>query len=371
MAEVVVIGGGVMGSAAAWQLASQGHGVTLLERSVPGHTEGSSHGSSRIFRLAYSDGFYVSLAARALPLWRRVEEESGRELLTLAGAVDHGPSPVIQELYDRLREAGHEARILSPDQAGEQWPALRFDTSVVFHADAGRVHADHAVLAFQEAALARGAVIRHRVRVTEVLRRDGDRVEAVTADGETIRADAAVVAVGGWAPGLAAETVLGLPPLRVTQEQPVHFPAADALAWPSFIHHAGAGLNADVDVYGLGSVDGVKVGFHGVGPVVDPDRRDRAVDADARDRVREYAERWLPGADASRPDAATCLYTTTPDQDFVIDRVGPVTVLAGFSGHGFKFAPVIGELAADLVSGRPGVGRFALGRTGTGSTAAD
>jgi sarcosine oxidase len=362
MAEVVVIGGGVMGSAAAWQLASRGYGVTLLERSVPGHTEGSSHGSSRIFRLAYPDVFYVSLAARALPLWRRIEEESGRELLTLTGAVDHGPSAVVEELHARLREAGHEARTLSPEQAGEQWPGLHFDTSVVFHAEAGRVHADHAVLAFQEAAIARGAAVRHQVRVAEVLSRGAGRVEVVTADGEVIPADGVVVAVGGWAPGLAAGTVRGLPPLRVTQEQPVHFPAADPLAWPSFIHHGGAGLEADFGIYGLGSVDGVKVGFHGVGPVVDPDHRDRTIDADARGRIREYAERWLPGVDVSRPDATTCLYTTTPDQDFVIDRDGPVTVLAGFSGHGFKFAPVIGELAADLVAGRPGAGRFALGR---------
>lgn len=363
MTEIVVIGGGVMGSAAAWQLASRGFGVTLVERSVPGHTEGSSHGTSRIFRLAYADEFYVSLTARSLPLWRRIEQESGRELLTLTGAVDHGPAPVVEQLHARLREAGHEARILSPEQAGEQWPGLRFDTSVVFHPDAGRVHADHAVLAFQEAAAARGATVRHQVRVAEVVRRGPDRVEVVTTDGEVIAADGAVVAVGGWAPGLAAETVRGLPALRVTREQPVHFPAADPLAWPSFIHHPGAGLAVDGGVYGLGSVDGIKIGHHGVGPVVDPDRCDRTIDAAARDRLRAYAERWLPGADSTRPEATTCLYTITPDHDFVIDRDGPVTVLAGFSGHGFKFAPLVGELAADLVAGRPGAGRFALGRT--------
>lgn len=360
MTEVVVVGGG----ATAWQLTRRGYGVTLLERSVPGHTEGSSHGSSRILRLAYADELYVSLAARALPLWRRIEKESGRELLTLTGAVDHGPAPVIGALHARLRDAGHASGLLTPGQAAEYWPGLRFDTGVLFHAAAGRVHADHAVLAFQEVAASRGAAIRHEVRVAEIRRRDAGRVEVVTAAGEVIRADAAVVAVGGWAPGLAAETARGLPPLRVTQEQPVHFPSADALAWPSFIHHAGAGLAGDFDVYGLGSVDGVKVGFHGAGAIVDPDRRDRAIDQTARDRVREYAERWLPGADASRPNATTCLYTTTPDHDFVIDRDGPVTVLAGFSGHGFKFAPAIGGLAADLVSGRPGAGRFALGRIG-------
>lgn len=361
-----------MGSATAWQLASRGYAVTLLERSSAGHTEGSSHGTSRIFRLAYPDPFYVSLAARALPLWRQAEQESGRAVLTLTGAVDHGPVAAIEALHAQLERAGHVSGVLSPDQAGERWPGLRFDTSVLFHAAAGRVHADHAVLAFQEAAAAKGAVIRHRVRVAKLLRTGADRVEVVTTGDEVLTADAAVVAVGGWAPGLAAATVAGLPPLRVTQEQPLHFPAADATDWPSFIHHGGAGLTArsgryglaaEAGVYGLGSVDGVKVGFHGVGPVVDPDHRDRTTDLAAQAQVQEYAEHWLPGADASAPVATTCLYTITPDHDFVVDRDGPVTVLAGFSGHGFKFAPAIGELAADLVAGRAGARRFALGRT--------
>jgi sarcosine oxidase len=142
----------------------------------------------------------------------------------------------------------------------------------------------------------------------------------------------------------------------------VHFPAPDAAHWPAFIHHEGAGISDPSGVYGLGSADGVKAGFHGVGPVVDPDRRDRSVDPAAVGRLQDYAEKWLPGVDHTRPAAVTCLYTTTPDHDFVIDRSGPFTVLAGFSGHGFKFASVVGEIAADLVDGRPGSGRFSLGR---------
>ena len=362
MPRIVVVGGGAMGSAAAWQLASRGHEVTLLEQFEPGHTNGSSHGSSRIFRLAYADPFYVALAARALPLWRQVEQESGRAVLSLTGAVDHGPVAATEALHQTLGAAGHASRTLTPAEAQERWPGLRFDTSVLFHPEAGRVHADHAVLAFQLAAAAKGAVVRHGVRAAKLARIADGRVEVVTADGGTVGADAAVVAVGGWAPTVAAAVVDGLPPLRVTQEQPVHLPAPDALAWPSFIHHPGVGLLDEGGIYGLGSVDGVKVGFHGVGPVVDPEHRDRSIDPLALRRVLDYAERWLPGADASAPTATTCLYTTTPDHDFVVDRDGPVTVLAGFSGHGFKFAPAIGELAADLVEGEPGARRFALHR---------
>jgi sarcosine oxidase len=376
VAHVVVVGGGVMGSAAAWQLASGGYEVTLLERFGPGHTEGSSHGSSRVFRLAYPDPFYVALAARALPLWRRLEEESGRALLTLTGALDHGPRSATEALRDAMAAAGHPGRELDAARAAERWPGLRFDASVLFHAGGGRVHADHAVLAFQEAAAAKGAVIRHRTRAERLLRHGASRVKVVTGSGETVAAEAAVVAVGGWtaslAPGLPAGFVSGpaaLPALRVTQEQPLHFPASDPPAWPSFIHHPGAGLpGADV-VYGLGSPDGVKAAFHGVGPRVDPDDRDRATDPQAVRRLQEYAERWLPGVDAATPVADTCLYTFTPDEDFVIDRDGPVTVLAGFSGHGFKFAPVVGELAAGLVAGRPAPRRFALGRRTAGGPA--
>lgn len=358
---VVVVGGGVMGSAAAWRLAARGDDVTVLEQFPPGHDRGSSHGSSRIFRLGYSDPFYLGLALRALPLWHRLQDETGAAVLTLTGAVDHGPVQATAALGDALTAAGRPWESLAPQAAAERWPGIRTENGALFHPEAGRLHADGAVAAFQQAARLRGATVRHGVRATALTRR-GAGAEVVTDAQEVIAADAVVVAVGGWAARTLAPVTAGLPPLRVTQEQPLHFPAPDALDWPAFIHHGGAALDDPGGVYGLGSADGVKAGFHAVGPVVDPDRRDRGTDRAALSRLRQYAERWLPGVDHTRPTATTCLYTTTPDHDFVVDRSGPFTVLAGFSGHGFKFAPVIGEIAADLVDGRPGAGRFALGR---------
>jgi sarcosine oxidase len=366
--RTVVVGGGVMGSSAAWHLASRGAEVTLLEQFPPGHDRGSSHGSSRIFRLAYADPFHVGLAARALPLWRRLEEETGSAVLTLTGAVDHGPARATAALRDALRGAGRPSAELTPRAVAERWPGLRADTTALFHPEAGRLHADDAVAAFQRAARAKGATVRHGVKAGRIVRR-GSGAEVITTEDEVLTADAVVVAVGGWAPGTLGQVTERVPPLRVTQEQPVHFPAPDALDWPAFIHHGGAGITEPAGVYGLGSADGVKAGFHGIGPVVDPDDRDRTPDPAVLGRLQEYAARWLPGVDHTRPEPVTCLYTTTPDHHFVIDRVGPFTLLAGFSGHGFKFASVVGEIAADLVDGRPGPGRFSLGRTHRPATA--
>jgi sarcosine oxidase len=230
------------------------------------------------------------------------------------------------------------------------------------HPNAGRLHADHAVAALQLAARKRGAVVRTRTRVASLRIGAGRKTAVVTIDDDELTADFVVVAPGGWAPKLLGGLLPDLPPLRVTQEQPAHFPPLNpADPWPSFIHHPGAGLE-DGEVYGLGSVDGIKVGFHAVGPVIDPDHRDRSIDPGRVATLQAYAEQWLPGVDASAPAPLTCLYTLTPDHNFVVDRRGPLIVLAGFSGHGFKFGPAIGELAVKLaIDDAPPPDRFALG----------
>jgi sarcosine oxidase len=366
MVDVVVVGGGVAGSSAAWHLARRGHGVTLLEQFGPGHDRGSSHGTSRIFRLAYADPFYVDLAVRSLPLWRQLEAETGTSLLTLTGGLDHGPAAITQALHDSLRAAGRPSEQLTPAEATERWPGLRAEPGAVFHPEAGRLHADDCVTALQQAATALGARIRHHTRVRRITTHG--RPSVITTADEALSADAVVVAVGGWAPATLRQLGLAAPALRVTQEQPAHFPADDAPSWPIFIHHEGGDLRDRGGVYGTGSPDGVKIGYHGIGPVIDPDHRDRAVDPAVEGRLAAYAAQWLPGVDAAKPESLTCLYTITPDHDFVIDRSGPVTVLGGFSGHGFKFGSLVGALAADLVEGRPGPARFALDRAVPSST---
>jgi sarcosine oxidase len=361
---VAVIGAGVMGSAAAWQLAGRGHRVVLFEQYGPGHTRGASHGSSRIFRHAYPVRRYVDLAARAGRLWRQLERVDGQHVYARTGSVDHGDPAALHALAQQLGEAGLQHALLRPSEAERSWPGFRFDTMVLHHAEAGRLNADLAVAAMQRRAAAEGAEVWHNSPVAS-LRVAPSGVRVLTASG-SIRFDQVVIAAGAWTPQLV-EAIPGLsrelPPLVTTQEQPAHFvPVETPVGWPSFIHHPGARYTGP-GIYGLSSSDGIKVGEHGTGARVEPQTRDFLPDPTGVARLRDYAAQWLPGVDPTSAKPLTCLYTTTPDHNFVIDRRGPITVAAGFSGHGFKFAPAIGELVAGLVNGTAESPRlFALGR---------
>lgn len=381
----VVVGGGVVGAAAARSLAARGASVLLLERHARGHDLGSSHGASRIFRMGYDEPDYVALTLRALDAWHDLERASGRTLLDLTGAVDHGRPDLVDAIAATLDAAGVANERLTPEQASVRWPGLAFEGHVLAHASAGRIRSADALETFLDLAAADGADLRFGARVTGIdVADDGVTVtfeqtgDEQTGDGQrddgqdggeragtpqTVRATSVVVAAGSWAPMLVGDLLAGagasLPALRVTQEQPAHFPTdLPDDAWPSFVHYPLDGG----DVYGLLTPgEGVKVGFHGTGPVLDdPSERDFAAEPTRAAALTEYVARWVPGVDATRPAFISCLYDNTPTDDFVIDRVGPVTVATGFSGHGFKFAPVLGDMIADLAGGGTAHPRFAL-----------
>ena len=360
----VVIGGGVVGAAAAAALTARGERVLLLEPHGRGHHHGSSHGATRIFRQGYADAEYVALTSRALELWDALESASGRQLLDRTGAVDHGRPEVVDAIARALADAGIPHETLSTDQAAARWPGIAFEGHVLTHATAGRIRSAEAIEVFLDLAEQTGlADLRFGSRVTDVTDH-GDTVTLTVTDADgtvEVRTPSLIAAVGSWAPALVGDLLArrgaGLPAIRVTQEQPAHFPSRlPDEAWPSFVHWA----DGD-DVYGLLTPgEGVKVGFHGTGPVVDPDHRDRTPVPAEAERLQAYVARFVPGADATRPTFISCLYDNSPDEDFVIDRRGPVTVATGFSGHGFKFAPLLGELLADLATGGAPHPRFAL-----------
>ncbi len=331
-----------MGSSVARELAERGHPVTVLEQFSAGHHRGSSHGSSRIVRLAYDDPFYVRLALDARPLWDELQLLTSEPVFQQCGSVDHGARAELEPFAEALQMAGVSYEWLTPDEASLRWPGLRFDETVLFQGDGGVAHPDNALSAIRRLATSAGAEWLDGIRVESI--EETDRGVTVAAGERTFEADQVVVAAGVW-----SDALLGLPAEMATQVQPAHFvPLDPSYAWPTFIHRR-AGVVPEA--YGLPSPDGIKVGFHGGGKVVDPDDRDFGPVAAETDELRAYVSEWVPGVDPDSLDATTCLYGALAEDDFVIDRDGAVTVAAGFSGHGFKFVPLVGRLVADLVIG--------------------
>lgn len=341
--DVIVIGGGAIGSATAWWLARRGIDVVLLERFEPGHVRGSSHGGSRIFRLAYDQPRFVAMAQAALPLWRELEDDAGTTLLETTGGVDLGHPSYLQDIGDAMWAKGAEHHWFTPADAAERWPGIAFDgEDIVLHSpDAGRCLADDTVRSLQRRAADHGAEVRFDSRVVDLDVASGS-IRTAT-DDEFVASKSVVVTAGSWVSSLLSGKV-PLPPLRVTKEQICHFTPTDRDArWPSFIDHTG-GVH-----YGLLTPgEGVKVAEDHTGPVVDPDSRSFEIDQDARSRVVAYVERRFPGLDPVPVTTATCLYTTTPDSSFVLERHGKIVVGSACSGHGFKFTPLTGQRLADL-----------------------
>ena len=330
-----------MGLATAWQAARQGRQVLVLEQHFVGHDKGSSHGGGRIFRFAYRDQSYVAMALRARELWHELEDLSGTSLLTVTGGIDHGDSTVLAEVEQALLTSGLGCHRLTPREASEHWPGMRVDQAAVFQPDAGVLHADRAVAALHALLLEAGGEYRSGARVDSV--RELDPGAAAIVDGDELPARVVVVAAGAWAGPLLGDLLQ----VRVTQEQPAFFPTD--LDLPVFIHHhSGTTPQLGPAHYGLPIPgQGLKVGAHGTGPIVDPSRRP-AVDASAVARLSAYVAEWLPGVSAEPSAVDSCLYTSTPDEAFVLERHGSIVVCSPCSGHGFKFVPAIGEITARL-----------------------
>jgi sarcosine oxidase len=345
---VVIVGAGLAGAASAWALARRDVPVLLLEQFEPGHARGSSHGSARIVRRGYRDGLYVRLTGRAFELWQELEAASGRTLLRMLGGLDFGARRDVPTVARLLAEAGVPHEVLPAREAELRWPGMEFEGEVVFHPQGGTVDAAGAVETFVAEAARHGAQVRYATQVAS-LADDG----VVLADGSRVPARAVVATAGAWIGPLLSGR-LHLPPLVVTQQQIFHFPRrdVDAPAWPSVIHEP-----AGHPVYHLaggrdgGPGDDRKIGEHDAGVATTADSRDGVVSAVARHRAVEYVHRWLPGLEPTPRAESTCLYTETPSEDFILDRVGELVVCSPCSGHGAKFAPLIGELVADLVTG--------------------
>ena len=335
--EVAVVGGGIMGLAATRALARAGRQVTCFEQFRIGHTRGSSHGTSRIFRLAYEDPEYAQSAGEALPLWRDLERESGEQLLHTTGSLDVGGD--LEGFHTALAGAGVDAQMLEADDMRRRFPTLRLpDDIALFHAEGGVLHADRAAAAFARSAHAHGAEIAQETRVESLDRTE--RGVLLETSGGTVVARAAVVAAGAWVRDLVDEL-----PVNVTRETVAHFRLAqDGL--PTVIDHEQPEIPvplAHQATYALASPGiGLKVGVHRSGAPADPGK-DGAPDRPVLDALVRWTRERYELLEPGPAFVETCLYTSTEDERFLVERRGPIVVCSACSGHGFKFAPTLGK----------------------------
>lgn len=349
--EVVVVGGGPLGAATAWQLARRGTEVVLLERFGSRHRTGPGHDATRIYRPAGAIAVGTPLVDEAERLWRELEAVTGASLLHITGGIEHGDPARLAELADRLASLGLAHSWLDPRDAADRWPGMEFEGPVLYQPrHCGRLNADHAVAALAAAATAHGATLRHHTRVTAITVRGPARVELdidlPDGSSEVLRARRVVVAAGEWTAGLVDGHVR-LPRLRIAQETSAYFPVSDeylpcgacSARWPTFVHH-GRDVGYGLPVPGRG----VKVSIERSEAEAGRDYPDSG-----RSRVlRDHVTRWLPGADPARATASSRSYSVLPRAAVVIERNGPIVVGTGVSSAAFDAIPALGRQIADL-----------------------
>jgi len=327
--------------------------VIGLERYELGHARGASEDHSRIIRRSYAAADYVRFTRQAFDTWAEVAEESGEELVTITGGLDLFPRDPIDEpesFLEAMREERVEHELLDATELVARWPAWRVSDEVVaiYQHDAGIVAASRANAVHRRLALARGAELVPETPVDRISP-DGDGFTLETAT-RTFRCGSIVIAADAWMNEVLAPLGVRLP-LRILQEQVAYFDAADPASFdpatfPVWIWHS------DPHMYGLPSFGqpGPKVAIHGGGPEVTPETRTFRPDPGYAAVVERFIHEHLPGAVGPPIEVRTCLYTLTPDQDFVLDLVPGTSnaSLALGTAHGFKFASAIGRALVDL-----------------------
>jgi monomeric sarcosine oxidase len=353
--RVLVVGGGVMGLSAACALAGQGADVTVLERFTVAHAWASSHGLTRAIRHEYGPAaIYTQMVARSLALWADLARETGRHLYTETGVLTLGQPDDGHTLpgLEVMRAAGLPVERLSPEDCLQRFPPFAPDDygAITYNPTGGMLHASTCLFALADRLRVRGGHLRVGARVARVAPLGtGGRV--TLADGTTLDADRVIVTAGPWVHDVLPDLAL---PIRATRQQVCYFGGLDPAqfgvgAFPVFL--------ASMTYYGFPLVAGpdgtlwFKAASHVIGAQVDPNLP-YAIDADEVAGVRDFLRRTIPAA-AAAPLMATdrCMYDMSPSEDFILARHpgGAGVILgSGFSGHGFKFGILIGELLAAL-----------------------
>jgi sarcosine oxidase len=354
--DVAVIGGGVMGCAAARALSARKQRVILFEQGRIGHQSGSSHGRSRMIRLAYGQADYIPLCRAAYPAWQRLEEESGVSLLQITGGLDlaFGEAPSWRRTANAMTEAQVPHEVLQQQEIARRFPQFALPDNAVglFQPQGGVLHADLCLSAFADAARRGSAELREGERVLSV--RPGASAIELRTVKNVYRVERLVIAAGGGTGAILHSLGLNLP-LAVSKEQVAFFRPRDSVLHgpdrlPIFIFHLGGKLLASG--FPLIRDDGLKLMIENKRPAA---AGDEGVEPDLLTRLEAKVRQILPGVDDKALRAETCGYTLTPDEDFIIDHHPGdprIVIVSACSGHGFKFATLFGEAMADLAGDR-------------------
>jgi sarcosine oxidase len=351
--DAIVVGVGGMGSAALYHLARRGQHVLGLERFDVPNELGSSHGITRIIRLAYYEHVdYVPLLRRAYELWRELEARAGEQLLHITGSIDAGPPGQLVFSGSRrsCEEHGLPHEILDAAEVTRRFPAYRLEPEAmaVLQPEGGFLLPERSIVAHVEGALAEGAEVRARERVLG-WEPAGEGVRVRTERGE-YEAERLVLTTGAW-----MEELAGLPVVAERQVLAWLQPLKPALFAPERFPVFNVQLDEDDRYYGFPvfGIPGFKFGrYHHLGETGDPDALEREPRAADEEVLRRFAERCFPEGAGPTMTLKTCLFENSPDEHFILDTLPgapQVVVGGGFSGHGFKFCSVVGEILADLV----------------------
>lgn len=372
--DVIVSGVGAMGSATCYHLARRGLHVLGIEQFDIANDRGSSHGRSRVIRKAYfEDPRYVPLLHRTYEMWRELENEAGVQLLHLNGCLNLGPSDheCIQGARRSAEDHGLTHEVLDCNEIKRRWPAFKPNESDVgiYEPEGGFLIPEQCVKLHVDLAQAHAADIRPQEKVLRWSETPNDI--QVETDKSKYAAKHLVITAGAWLSQLVTDSNLPLCVERQVQmwfepKVPEHFIAEEM---PAFIHFTGSrafyGIPTRAD-------EGIKIGEHHGGDITTADEINRQATDEDEANVRAYLARHMPDANGPLKDAEVCIYTNTPDDHFIIDRHprhANVLIAGGFSGHGFKFAPVVGRALSDLIVDNQtdhALDLFSLHRTGLG-----
>ncbi|XP_047451090.1 peroxisomal sarcosine oxidase [Mugil cephalus] len=358
--DCIVIGAGVQGSFTAYELAKRNKKTLLLEQFVLPHTRGSSHGQTRIIRYAYEQDFYINMMRECFQLWAQLEREAGVTLYRQTGMLVMGPekSQSFQLLKNTMQRNNIRVVNLNRDNFNQHIPHVNLaeGDGALVEVAAGVLYADRALKTAQGLFQKLGGVIRDQQKVTDI--KPGPVVTVSTSSG-VYRAKALVITAGPWANKLLAHTGLELP-LEVMKLNVCYWkekvPGSYGVKkrFPCFIQTEG--VESKQHIYGLPSNEYpglMKICYH-IGSITDADHRDQQTDNTDIDILQRYIARCFPGLVPKPAVVESCIYTLTPDRHFVLDRhptYSNIVIGAGFSGHGFKFGPLIGKILTELSLG--------------------